>query len=237
MNNGRALHLCAGWQHPWSATAPFWDGLFQDLRISCSHHEDLDSGCEALAKEDHDLLVVSTLRWTMANNERYAPQRAQWAYDIPPTSRQAITRHLQRGGALLAIHAASISFDTWPEWEEMVGGRWIWGQSSHPPYGKVQTRIIQQDHPMTRGVADFQSMDEVYGHLRRSSASKVLAESCAEGGEWMPTVWCHEWQGARVCYDALGHNMASYSSPEHRRLLMQAVRWLVDSNTSSGDPS
>ena len=138
---------------------------------------------------------------------------------------------------MLAVHAASISFDTWPEWEDMVGGRWVWGQSGHPPFGRVHTRIIRADHPLTLGVADFESQDEVYGHLRRAPDSNVLAESRAEGGDWMPTVWCHAWQGARVCYDALGHQMESFSSPEHRRLLGQALGWLLDSNKTSGVPS
>ena len=234
MTHRRALHLCAGWHHPWSATAAFWDDLCKETGLQCSTHEDLDAGCAALAQQDHDLLVVSALRWTMAGNERYAPHRAQWAYDIPAAARQAITGHLQRGGALLAVHAASISFDTWPEWEDMVGGRWVWGQSGHPPFGRVHTRITRTDHPLTQGVADFESQDEVYGHLRRAPDSTVLAESRAEGGDWMPTVWCHAWQGARVCYDALGHQMESFSSPEHRRLLKQAVGWLLDSNKTSG---
>lgn len=237
MKSSRALHLCAGWQHPWSATAPFWDDFFHALHMPCSVYENLDEGCAALCEQDHDLLVVSTLRWTMSQNERYAPQRAQWAYDIPQAARTAIAQHLQRGGALLAIHAASISFDTWPEWEDMVGGRWVWDQSGHPPYGPIQTRIIEKDHPLMQGVADFETMDEVYGNLRRSPHIHVLAESRAQGGAWMPTVWCHEWQGARVCYDALGHNMASFTSPDHRRLLVQAVNWLLKAQTSPGEPS
>ncbi len=230
MKSGRALHLCAGWQHPWSATAPFWDDFFRELHLPCSVHEDLDEGCAALEKQDHDLLVVSALRWSMAQNERFAPHRAQWAYDIPHAARAAIAQHLEKGGALLAIHAASISFDSWPEWEDMLGGRWVWDQSGHPPYGPIQTRIIRKDHPMTRGVADFESIDEVYGSLRRSCDSTVLAESRASGQAWMPTVWCREWRGARICYDALGHNMASFTAPDHRRLLVQAVEWLMSAN-------
>ena len=144
----RAIHLTAGLHHPAAATAPFWASLFDDLGISVATFEDIDAGCAALAARPHDLLVVSALRWSMTNDEKYAVHRDQWGYDIPSDARAAITAHLARGGALLAMHAATLCFDTWPQWEEIVGGRWVWGQSGHPPYGPVSTRVVAPDHPL-----------------------------------------------------------------------------------------
>lgn len=232
MPTARAIHLTAGLHHPAEATAEFWADLFEEHGVSITTHEDLDAGCAALAAHRHELLVVSALRWSMTNHEKYAIYREQWGYDIPPAARDAISAHLKRGGALLALHAAAISFDTWPQWEDILGGRWVWGQSSHPPYGPVQTRVVAPAHPLMQGVNAFQSRDEVYGQLRRASHCTVLAESCAEDQDWTPTVWCQMWQGARVYYDALGHNTASFSDPAHRRLLSNALAWLLDRTSS-----
>ena len=235
MSAVRAIHLTAGMYHPSEATAAFWQSLFAELGYEVSTHEDIDQGCAELASRPHDLLVVSALRWSMSQNERYEPHRAQWAYDIPAAARQAISDHLRGGGALLAMHTASICFDTWPQWEEMLGGRWVWGQSGHPPYGPVQTRILDRAHDLTQGVADFESRDEVYGHLRLADGLQALAESRPEGGHWMPTAWCHQWHGARVFYDALGHDMDSFAAPAHRRLLTNALGWLTAAQRSAGE--
>lgn len=229
----RAIHLTAGLHHPAAATAPFWASLFDDLGISVATFEDIDAGCAALAARPHDLLVVSALRWSMTNDEKYAVHRDQWGYDIPSDARAAITAHLARGGALLAMHAATLCFDTWPQWEEIVGGRWVWGQSGHPPYGPVSTRVVAPDHPLMQGVSAFESRDEVYGELRRASHCEVLAQSRAEDGKWMPTVWCHQWQGARIFYDALGHNMDGFTDPAHRHLLTNAIGWLLGPRPSA----
>jgi type 1 glutamine amidotransferase len=227
MSAVRAVHLTAGLYHPSEATAAFWQGLFDELGYEVSTHEDIDRGCAELASRPHDLLVVSALRWSMRH-------RAQWAYDIPEAARQAITAHLLGGGALLAMHTASICFDTWPEWEEMLGGRWVWGQSGHPPYGPVQTRVVQPQHELMLGVGDFDSRDEVYGNLRLAASVQALSESRPEGGAWMPTAWCNQWRGARVFYDALGHDMDSFATPAHRRLLTNALDWLLGDRRSTG---
>jgi type 1 glutamine amidotransferase len=234
MSAVRAVHLTAGLYHPSEATAAFWQGLFDELGYEVSTHEDIDRGCAELASRPHDLLVVSALRWSMSHSDRYEPHRAQWAYDIPEAARQAITAHLLGGGALLAMHTASICFDTWPEWEEMLGGRWVWGQSGHPPYGPVQTRVVQPQHELMLGVGDFDSRDEVYGNLRLAASVQALSESRPEGGAWMPTAWCNQWRGARVFYDALGHDMDSFATPAHRRLLTNALDWLLGDRRSTG---
>ena len=224
----RVVHLIGGLHHPVEATQTFWAELWSRLGIEAHTSEDIDEGCRVLASRPHDLLVVSALRWPMDNNERYAPHRERWAYRISPVARQAIEGHLASGGALLGVHAASICFGDWPGWGALLGGRWVWGRSGHPPLGPVQARIDRKDHPVMAGVDDFELVDEVYGDLDIQPDVQVLAHACAADGRWMPAWWVRRHGPATVCYGALGHDERSLRTPAHARALEQAVGWLLD---------
>ncbi|MFM1854938.1 MAG: hypothetical protein RLZ83_247 [Pseudomonadota bacterium] len=230
----RAIQLAGGLHHPVQASAAFWDALWQDVGVQTHTFEDIDAGCRALAAQSHDLLVVSALRWPMDHDEKYAPHRQRWAYRVSEQARLAIEGHLERGGALLAMHTACISFGDWPGWRNILGARWVWGQSSHLPHGLTYTRIDRHDHPIMAGVDDFEAQDEVYGQLEMLPTCEILAHSHAADGAWKPTWWTHRHEGAAVCVDLLGHDEGSLRVPAHGRALRQAVDWLLTRAQASG---
>ena len=47
-----------------------------------------------------------------------------------------------------------------------------------------------------------------------------------EDGMRHPLVWARELGRSRIVYDALGHDVRSYESAEHRELLTRALQWL-----------
>lgn len=226
----RVVHLVGGLHHPAEATRAFWSELWGRLGAEVCTREDIDEGCAALAARPHDLLVVSALRWPMDNHERYAPHRERWAYRISPAARQAIEYHVTSGGALLGMHAASICFGDWPAWGRLLGGRWVWDRSGHPPLGPASARIDRPDHPVMAGVSDFDLVDEVYGDLDVEPDCEVLAHARAAEGRWMPAWWVRREADATVCYDALGHDERSLRVSGHALALEQAVRWLLEAS-------
>ena len=46
-------------------------------------------------------------------------------------------------------------------------------------------------------------------------------------GTPQPLVWVRDNAAGRTVYDALGHGVESYRSPERRRLLQAEARWAV----------
>lgn len=223
----RAIHLSGGLHHPVEASATFWAALWERLGIAAQTFEDIDAGCRALVDQPCDLLVVSALRWPMDNDAKYEPHRTRWAFRVGEAHRRAIEVHLARGGALLGVHAASISFTDWPQWRRILGGAWVWGRSSHPPFGPAQVRVDRPDHPILSGVQDFEVLDEIYGGLEIEADCQVLMHASASDGRWMPCWWVHQYGPARVCYDALGHDARSLSAVAHQRALDQAIGWLL----------
>lgn len=132
--------------------------------------------------------------------------------------------HLERGGALLAMHSSSTPLSSFASWSRALGGHWVRGRSDHPPIGPAQIELTGTEHPVSAGLGDFTLVDERYSWLHTEHDITVLAEH-HHAGERHPLVWART--DAPVVYDALGHDERSYDSPDHRRLLDQAVTWLL----------
>ena len=221
----RALILSGGVTHDFPALNAEVRALLGERGITATVSEDFEGALRHL--DDVDLLVINMLRWTM-QVERYADQRERWGLSPSPAARAAISRFVSSGGPLLALHAATICFDDWPEWRSIVGGRWVWGTSGHPPFGPMTVTVHPDRHPVVAGLpSSFELDDEAYGFLELEGDVRALAES-SHAGSAHPLVWARTFGTGRVVHDALGHAVASYRVPEHRALVTQAVGWLLE---------
>lgn len=229
----RNLLLAGGLHHPCEASAPSVTRVLQSQGITTEVYEDIEAGCRQLAQGGYQLLTVSALRWRM-QDDRYAPHRGRWALALSESAREAIRQHLRSGGALLALHAAAISFDDWPQWGDIVGGRWVWGQSGHAPFGGVEVRFdAATGGSIASGLPAFQCEDEVYEKLALTPDVQALAHArnltgnAGQPGDWTPVLWTRQWEGGRVVYDALGHDARSLDHPVHQQLLARAAGWAL----------
>jgi uncharacterized protein len=152
------------------------------------------------------------------------PARAVEALPPDDRLRAGLLAHLAAGRPLLVSHVSSTSLGSVPEWEAIVGGVWVRGVTFHPDYGPAHVEIVDPEHPITRGIPDFSLDDERYTELRLSADIHVLAAHRHDGRRH-PLIWTHRYDTARVVYDALGHDEASYRSPEHREILRRAALW------------
>jgi hypothetical protein len=209
--------------HPFDVTAGHLAAVLTAAGYEASITADVEATFAAL--DDCDLLAVNALRWRMLD-ERYAAARAEHAFSPSPAGREGFRAFLRRGGALLASHTAPICFDDWPGWGDVVGASWRWGRSSHPPLGPARVEVRGDAHPVTESVvAEFEVIDEIYGHLDVRPDVEPLAWGTAGDGHH-PVLWTREFGGGRVVYDALGHDEQAFGVPAHQQILRQAVRWL-----------
>ena len=146
----------------------------------------------------------------------------------------AAIAHVAGGGTLLVLHLSTGLFPGNDAWEQLIGARWIWDSSGHPPNGPF-TVAVEPD-PLVAGIDDFDIVDEAYARLRLSGDSRVLASHThdPEGGRH-PLVWLREpraaseERGGRVAVDLLGHDAASFASGGHVALLERVHTWLTPS--------
>ncbi len=221
-----AVLVSGGVAHDFPATSAELARVLGEAGFVPTVTEDVEGALTGLAAPGsgaRPLVVLNLLRWTM-QVERYAHLRDQWSISLSPQARAGLAGHVAAGGGLLAMHGASICFDDWPQWRDLLGAAWRWDVSSHPPLdGPVDVRLVDA-HPIVAGLTDFRIVDEVYGFLDRADDVAGLLFS-PHGGADHPLLWARRVGAGRVVYDALGHHVASYGVPEHREIVRRAARW------------
>lgn len=221
----RNLILTGGLYHPFEDASQTLADLLSDVGFASDVTTDVATGLSWLDDGGYDLLTVYALRWPM-EQERFAGERARWAVHLQAADTARIDAHLAAGRGVLAIHTAAISFSDWPRWREIVGAGWVWGTSNHPPHGPVQVRMTAAGHPITAGLGAFEFPEEAYASMDLVPGIEALAtvQAAVQEQAW-PCLWARELGGARVVYDALGHDSDSLLHPTHRRMLQRAALW------------
>ncbi|MEV0198060.1 ThuA domain-containing protein [Nonomuraea sp. NPDC050691] len=222
----RNLILSGGPFHDFDATSAALAEVLAEVGIESEITEDIAG---ALSEpSETQLITVNALRWQMGQ-DRFADLRDQWRFELPAQARTTLLDHLERGGGVLAMHAASICFDDWQGWSRVLGGCWTWPKSHHPPLGWTGVRV-HGEHPIVEGLRDFDVVDEVYSDLEVLPDVRPLASSHGQ-----PLVWARPVRRGRVVYDALGHDTRSYDNEIHRTLLRRAALWLLKRPVTVGD--
>lgn len=209
---------------PWHTFAQTSAGLAEILKrcgVAVSIAIDVDAAMTRL--DGVDLLVVNA--GDPSRNDLSAPDLT--APDLT-AARAGFTAALDRGIAVLGTHTAAASLPDYPDWEAVLGGRWIPDWSMHPPIGPARVSLHAHRHPIVTGLVDFDTVDERYSHLR-VAADVVPLAAHTQGGMEHPLLWARTAGASRVVYSALGHDARAYQSAELQELLARAIRWLTGS--------
>ena len=220
------LILVGGIFHDFERSALALTDILAPLGVHSNIECDLESGLASLEHRPVDLLTINALRWEMVG-EKYDPYRVKEAYCPSAAARRRILQHVQKGGALLGLHTASICFSDWPEWETLLGGKWVWGTSWHPQPDTIEVTL--QPGKLLDHLNSFNVTDELYTDLSVSSDATILASGrCERVVDPQPLIWSHTFGNGRVVYNALGHDHESLNHPEHAEALRCVVRWALD---------
>lgn len=231
----RNLLLTGGIRHDFADNAAAVTALLAEAGIESETTEEIDAGIAWLGEGGFDLVTVMALRWRMQGDPKYAPYRDDWAFTMPEESRRGLRAFVENGGGLFGIHTAALCFDDWPGWGELLGGRWIWGRSFHPPRGAVSVTKTAQPHLLTQGLRNFTLEDEVFSDLSLAEdTAPLLCANSEEGGDAaQPVLWARQVGKGRAVYDALGHDRASLEQSEHARLIQRCALWAAGAKLPS----
>jgi type 1 glutamine amidotransferase len=121
---------------------------------------------------------------------------------------------------LLGIHGATVVGSASGAYQRMLGARFL----AHPPLGPFSVTVDAPDHPVMRGVGDFETSDELY--LMETLAPFDVLLSAEFDGFRRPLAWVRPYGLGRVCYCALGHGTEQLEHESVRRILRNALDWL-----------
>ena len=210
--------------HPFPETSARVADALRDAGLDVSVSDDVDGVLARLSSEAPDLLVLNIGAADGPLGPGIEEPEPDSARDA--ASRDGLLAHLGAGRPLLALHVSATSLGFVPEWESILGGIWVRGTTMHPDYDRAHIHVETDSHPIVAGIGDFDTDDERYSWMRVDPAVRGLAWQEHDGVRH-PLLWTHAYGGARVVYDALGHDAASYDSPEPRALVARSARWLL----------
>ncbi len=131
----------------------------------------------------------------------------------------ALLGFVQNGGGLAVVHCASASFQNAEEFIRLVGAAF----KSHGT-GTFRTITTQPDHPVMRGVPDFETWDETYVHTKHNPDRTVLAVR-RESGHDEAYTWVRDYGEGRVFYTAWGHDQRTWGNEGFQVLLERGIKW------------
>ena len=167
MAAARTLIVLSG-GHPYEA-GPFEELLasLEGWRVTHLVHPEAEQAVAEGAVRGADAILFYDMP-----GYRFAEGKAEMR---PPsfTFRREITDYFARGGGAVAMHHALAGWAEWPEWAEMLGGRFLYEpgylrgerhlDSGYRHAVNYKAEVVDIDHPVTRGLPPrFPLCDELY---------------------------------------------------------------------------
>uniref|UniRef100_UPI003216FF7C ThuA domain-containing protein n=1 Tax=uncultured Draconibacterium sp. TaxID=1573823 RepID=UPI003216FF7C len=189
--------------------------------VEYEHFEQPDANKE-LAKgtaENFDVLVFYDMWNTISMEER-----------------AAYLKLTKQGKPFLFLHHSLASYQKWPQFEQMIGGKYIEKGEKVPE--ELQSTFdhdvwvycsIENYTPVTSGFQELRFFDEVYGNIRISDKVKPLLRTRhPKSSEFI--AWENVYNKSNIIYLQPGHDKRTYLSEDYRRLVLQAIKYLAVTN-------
>jgi type 1 glutamine amidotransferase len=207
--------------HVWKKTAPVLKAqLSKDPRLSVHMLTDLAS-LATTSLDEYDAVVLH-----FKNYDPKVPGRK--AFDN-------LRQYVEQGGGLMLVHFACGAFEEFRDEFEKVAGR-VWfgmkppaGRSQHDPLGRFTVNIADPDHPITKGLGNFETTDELYTCLVGETPIKIIATAVSKlDGKTYPMAFVLRYGKGRIFHSVLGHHATALQAPGPAELHRRGCAWVAN---------
>jgi type 1 glutamine amidotransferase len=212
----RVLIYSGSNNHNWQETTPELQRVLKQCSVfdatTTEHPEEVTA--QQLASFD---VIVSN--WNNFGNREL---------DWPETARKAFVEFICAGGGHVAVHAGGSSFNDWQDYHKIAA---YWGEKTgHGWYQGFTVEPTDTEHPITRGISDFQVQDELWHNTAFPPESTPLlaAFSSADkagSGKVEPVLTVNRFGKGRCVNFMLGHDAKAMQNPGFETLLKRCVEW------------
>ncbi len=152
--------------------------------------------------------------------------------------RKALQNFVRSGGGVAAIHSANAMERDWPWMWSMIGGKFV----RHAPHQKFDVLITDTNHPSTYFLPERWTVNDECSYSNQLNPDihvllsvdlttindKGMKEYPGETfGKQFPLCWCHEFDGGREWFSALGHDADFYNDTIFRKHLLGGILWVL----------
>jgi len=147
-------------------------------------------------------------------------------HEITEQQGKAVEDFVAAGNGFYALHNSSNIALYSKHFRSVMGGAYI----GHPPLRPFKVRVVNKEHPITRGVEDFMVNDEQHFVTYDKDPKDIILRSENVDGltyEGLGTEsfagWAYEFGKGRVVFTAAGHTLHSMWNPEYLKIQKNAL--------------
>ena len=145
---------------------------------------------------------------------------------LSDASKQNLLDFVKGGKGLCVSHLSSASFKEWTEFQKLCGRYWVMGKSGHGPRSTFKAQIADKDHPITRGLQDFEADDELYAKLLGDTPIQALVTADSDWSKQTePLAFTLEYGQGRVFHETFGHDGKAIRNPSVQKLIQRGTEW------------
>lgn len=202
-NAGKKIRvlLTVDGSHGWDEKEPIFTSLVERAGVlAVTKTKDLNQWLPENVK-NYDLVVIHTT-----------------GGELTDAQANGLAKFVEAGGGVVGIHSASDSFKKSDRYWKLIGGRF----SGHG-HGKFGVEMVDEWHPITVGLPDFEIRDEDYQHAYHPRANiHVIAKKKGDGRNM---AWVKHVGKGRLAYLANGHGKRAFECATFQKLLVNAMYW------------
>lgn len=147
-----------------------------------------------------------------------------------PVAEKALLDFIAAGKGFVVIHGASAGNPGWAEFEDLCGESARPG-SGHGEYYQYEVKIVDREHPITKGLDHYTSnVEEIYHNKLRRPTAHVLATAFSRpdkrgtGKDEAVLVVTHRGKG-RVFHNVMGNTTSAMDNPYWKALTLRGTQW------------
>jgi type 1 glutamine amidotransferase len=153
--------------------------------------------------------------------------------DMPAENSSIYTDLTRKGMPMIFMHHALGTCQEWEGYGQMVGGKYIMpthekDSSLHSGYEHdldLTIKVLDPEHPVTRGISEFTIHDEgYYNILMHDAVHPLLGTSHPHSAPVM--AWENLYQNSTCLYFMFGHDKLAYSNESLKLLLENSIQYL-----------
>lgn len=156
--------------------------------------------------------------------------------EITDEHKQDFLNMLDKGKGCLFLHHSIMSYQSWYEYEKIVGGRYFNesiiedGKEKYLPLKwelnqNINIMIADSLHPITRGLQAFEVHDETYKNLRISDSIHTLLHTDNIKNS-KNIAWTNKYGNSKIVYIQIGHEPLIFENSNYMKLIHQSINWL-----------
>ncbi|MCX7871796.1 MAG: ThuA domain-containing protein [Verrucomicrobiae bacterium] len=145
---------------------------------------------------------------------------------LSDTAKNNLVNYIKGGKGFVVSHLSSASFKEWDEFKNICGRYWVMGKSGHGPRSVFKAKIANKEHPITKGMEDFEQDDELYAKLLGNEPITVLVTADSDWSKQTePLAFIREYGKGRVFHHTFGHDGKAINNPAIKKIIARGTEW------------